>query len=84
MGTDQRLTTLRRSLSRARARATLLAQERNSQAFDVLIGTRANKNPRAVDTAVRQTAREVTQLEAEVRAAEQRADTRDVSPEPRS
>jgi len=84
MATDQRLTTLRQNLSRARARATLVAQERNNQAFDVLIGMRASKNPRAMDTAVRRTAREITKLEAEVRAAEQHADACDESPETNS
>jgi len=78
MGTDQRLTTLQRTLSQARARATMLAQERDCRAFDVLIGKPVKKHPRTLDAAVRRSALEVSDLEAEVHAAE-----RDAIQEPR-
>ena len=83
MSTDQRLTNLRRTLSRARAGATLLAQERDCRAFDVLIGMPEKRRQPALDAAVHRTTREVTQLEAKVRAAEQHVDTHGLGREPR-
>jgi len=83
MATDQRLTALRRTLSQARSRATMLAQERDCRAFDVLIGKPAKKHPRALDAAVKRSAREVSDLEAEVHAAERCDEACGLSREPR-
>jgi len=83
MGADSQLTTLRRTLSQARSRATMLAQERDCRAFDVLVGKPVKKHPRVLDAAVRRSAQEVSELEAEVHTAERCAEARGLSREPR-
>jgi len=62
MSEDRRAKNLR-ALESARSRATLLATERDCRAFDVLVGAQPNKDPRALDAAVRRAELEIAQLE---------------------